>query len=534
MIALALLACLLPVAAFAETIEIEAETGALSGTVVSSAGSGYSATGYVDGFDASGDKVTVTFDVDTSSSFNLVILYRAESYKEQYLLVDGESVGTIQFPATSGFESRDAGGIYLDAGQHTLSIESHWGYMQVDKFELTSVPPHDYTVTQGLIDPQADAATVGLHEYLKSTYGTKVISGQVAYWDELIAIAGHEPRLRAFDFQHYSQGYSYLWDSQVGGHVFGWHDNGVTEEAIAWYESTDGCGIVSFQWHWHSPAGGTISTNTFSTVNTTFSVTEAVNATTAEYDLIIEDIDSIATQLKKLQSAGVPVLWRPLHEAGGGWFWWGAEGAAACLQLWDIMYDRLTNHHGIHNLIWVWSTPEEDWYPGNGKVDIFGYDSYPGDHNYATQKPMFDQLYRICGGEKIVAMTENGPIPDVTAMAEQDAMWAYFASWDALVASQNSHQHIQDVFASPLVVTLDDGSCSATRSERNSLVPASCPAAAPGVDCVRLSSRQEYRIVGLCGRVVEQGRGDRVDLTGLPAGIYLLELQRTALKVRAR
>lgn len=38
-----------------------------------------------------------------------------------------------------------------------------------------------------------------------------------------------------------------------------------------------------------------------------------------DYKLIIRDIDAIATQLKRLQSAGVPILWRPLHEAEGGW-----------------------------------------------------------------------------------------------------------------------------------------------------------------------------------------------------------------------
>lgn len=41
----------------------------------------------------------------------------------------------------------------------------------------------------------------------------------------------------------------------------------------------------------------------------------------ANYTLLIKDIDTIAVQLKKLQDNGVPVLWRPLHEAEGKWFW---------------------------------------------------------------------------------------------------------------------------------------------------------------------------------------------------------------------
>ena len=85
------------------------------------------------------------------------------------------------------------------------------------------------------------------------------------------------------------------------------------------------------------------------------------------------------------------------------------------------MQDRIINYHGIHNLIWVWSSPEEDWYPGNDIVDVFGYDSYPGAYEYGTQKTLFDKLYEITGGAKLIAMTENGPIPDVAKLKEEDA-----------------------------------------------------------------------------------------------------------------
>ena len=145
---------------------------------------------------------------------------------------------------------------------------------------------------------------------------------------------------------------------------------------------------MTFQWHWFSPSGGSLKTSTFYTSNTNFDVSRAVQSGTAEYNAVIIDIDAIATQLKRLKSAGVPVLFRPLHEAGGKWFWWGAKGSDACKKLYYIMRDRIINHHGIDNLLWVWSTPEADWYPGNQHVDILGYDSYPGTHNYDSPKPL--------------------------------------------------------------------------------------------------------------------------------------------------
>jgi len=37
-----------------------------------------------------------------------------------------------------------------------------------------------------------------------------------------------------------------------------------------------------------------------------------------------QQVDTIASYLKQLQDANVPVLWRPYHEMNGDWFWWGA------------------------------------------------------------------------------------------------------------------------------------------------------------------------------------------------------------------
>ncbi|MEN9309860.1 MAG: putative b-mannanase, glycoside hydrolase family 26 protein, partial [Fibrobacterota bacterium] len=184
--------------------------------------------------------------------------------------------------------------------------------------------------------------------------------------------------------------------------------------------------------------------------------TKAIQPGTTENALIIRDIDSIATQLKRLQAAKVPVLWRPLHEAGGAWFWWGAKGATTCKALYDILFERLTNHHGLHNLIWVWSTPESDWYPGNSKVDIIGYDSYPGGFEYGSQKTMFDQLFALVQGKKMVAMSENGPIPDIDACMAEDAKWSYFSTWDNLAATQNTAAHLRDAYSNVSVTTLDE------------------------------------------------------------------------------
>lgn len=85
------------------------------------------------------------------------------------------------------------------------------------------------------------------------------------------------------------------------------------------------------------------------------------DTTNANYTLLIKDIDTIAVQLKKLQDNGVPVLFRPLHEAEGKWFWWGAQGPEPAKKLYKIVFDRLTRVHKLQNLVWVWNSVAKDW-----------------------------------------------------------------------------------------------------------------------------------------------------------------------------
>lgn len=440
---------------------VEAESGTLNGVYTSTAIGGYSGSSYVTGFDNANDQLTITVNVPSTNFYKLVIRYNAPSgYKQQDVLVNGNYLSNLAFPAVGSYTDLSAGSILLNAGNNTVTIKNSWGWTDIDRFRFYTVAPHDYTkVVPSPIDLLATQATKELYTYLKSQYGSKIISGQTTdYYDNVTTLAnGLKPVVRAFDFQNYSPMNPWGWNN---GPAWGAFDDGSTDNAIAWYNSTNKKGIVTFQWHWLSPSGGNLQTSTFYSNQTTFDVSQAVIPNTTQYNEVLRDIDAIAVQLKKLRDANVPVLWRPLHEAGGAWFWWGAKGPAAAKALYDIMYNRITNYHGIHNLIWVWSTPEPDWYPGNSKVDILGYDSYPGAYNYTSQKLIFDQLYDIVNGDKMIALTENGPIPNIDECFAYDAVWSYYMSWADLVATQNSTSHIQTTFAHSNVITLNEVSLS--------------------------------------------------------------------------
>jgi mannan endo-1,4-beta-mannosidase len=229
-----------------------------------------------------------------------------------------------------------------------------------------------------------------------------------------------------------------------------------------------------------------------------------------------------------------------LHEAGGTWFWWGSKGSAVCKALYDILYDRITNYHGIHNLIWTWSSVERDWYPGNSKVDIIGYDSYPGEFNYTVQKTMFDQLYTIVNGEKLIAMTENGPIPDIDKCFTTDAPWSYFMLWGNSISFSNSAEHYDSVFANSKVLTIENsGSCVVTAlNDKQAKESASILYPNPFREAaqIQISKPFEYEIIDLAGNRWEKGKGKGTLEVGrtIPSGVYLIVIKTSSEEKRIR
>lgn len=124
------------------------------------------------------------------------------------------------------------------------------------------------------------------------------------------------------------------------------------------------------------------------------------------------------------------MLFRPLHEASGGWFWWGAAGPDAYKKLYIAIYEKLTNEYGLNNLIWVWNGQDADWYPGDEYVDIIGEDIYPGERVYSSQISAYLNAAQNYSTErKLVYMTENGCVFDPELARRDGAMWGMWCTW---------------------------------------------------------------------------------------------------------
>lgn len=439
--------------------KMEAESGTLSGTQISTQRSGYSGSGFVTGFDAQGDKVTFTVNVD-KGVYDLYIGYASPSGdKFNFVYVNNENLGSVAFPASTSFKETKVGKVYLQEGANTLSIVKDWGYFDVDYLRIEeSMASEIHGFASHLVTPSPTKRSDSLYNALARVYGKVILSGQyggATEFDHIKDISGKTPVIRGFDLIDYSP-------SRVEHGA----TSSETENAIAWNGER---GVVTFSWHWNAPKDlidqpGKEWWRGFYTDATTFDVSKAMNdESSEEYTLILRDIDAIAVQLKKLADANVPVLWRPLHEAEGKWFWWGAKGPEPCKWLWKLLFDRLVNHHALHNLIWVWTstaTPDAlNWYPGDDYVDVVGADIYLPPGSYGSNFITFDNLAAIYQGKKIITLSENGPIPDPEKLFNEEAAWSWFSTWSGNFITDgvsNTDQHIQKLFNHDYVITLDE------------------------------------------------------------------------------
>lgn len=353
--------------------------------------------------------------------------------KENDIYTDGKKVGTFT-SENNIFSDYTVSAVSLTKGDHNIRIIESWGWIELDKITVKTgakISNSTYNVTSSLVNKNSTANTKKLYSFLKDSYGKYVITGQQCdggiNGNEFKAIknlTGDYPALLGLDMMDYTPSRT----------AFGASSSAV-EKAI---EFANKGGIVTFCWHWNAPTEYLNSTANssdgwwggFYTQSSKFDIAKVMNGQDAKGKKLLDrDIKEIAKQLKRLEKAGVPVIWRPLHEASGGWFWWGAKGSDAYKKLWKYLYKELTNTYGCNNLIWVYNGQSADWYPGDEYVDIVGEDIYPGNHVYDPQVSRFKQAINYGSKTKITALTENGCIFDIDSAVSINALWCWFMTW---------------------------------------------------------------------------------------------------------
>ncbi len=418
-------------------MRLQAEDGQLTGVTVSTATTGYTGGGYVTGFDEDNDQVALTVRGLTAGLYNVFIRYRAPSGEKGYDLAVNGARYSGKFAQTKGdaWATHTAGEVELRTGSNTLVIAKGWGYFDIDYVDLVpAAPPRALRKPpKTLVDARATPEARALMARLVNTYGSAMLSGQFEQpdIDYIRQVTRAIPAIYASD----------LIDFSPSRRAFGADPKNMVQKVMAAHKNGH---LITLMWHWNAPNKLINKTYTdakgqkvdaswyrgFYTNATTFDLQSALaNPKGEDYRLLLRDIDAIAIPLAQLARAGAPILWRPLHEAEGTWFWWGAKGPDALKALWRIMFERLTAHHNLHNLIWVFTAGDKaDWYPGDKFVDIVGADLYPSDP-FDPGSEFYDSLRKRFEGRKLLALTEFGGVPDVEKMRRFGVLWSYFVSW---------------------------------------------------------------------------------------------------------
>jgi mannan endo-1,4-beta-mannosidase len=459
---------------------LEAELGDLNSVSVATTPTGFSGTGFVTGFtNSDANNVSISFNLPTAGLYQLTVGYTSQYGPKVANITVNDSKGTVSFVGTTAgadFKTANGGSALLVQGLNTIVIGGNYGYYGIDYVQLTPTtvalpvkPP------KTLVDPLATPTAKALFSYLVDLYGTKVLSGQqddsygrtnsdVAY---VLATTGKEPAIVSMDLYDYSS-------SPVAAYGT---PKDEAERYLTWSKSGNGRGITSLIWHWRAPTdlnNPNDPSGAFYTKNTSFNFAAALADTAGtRYHLLLKDIDLIAVQLKKFQDAGVPILWRPLHETPGTFFWWGNQGPTAFKQLWQLLYTRLTVRHQLHNLIWVYSindVPDAAWYPGDAYVDVASADEYqPTIDPNVNLTSKWDAMKTLVAPRKLVALSESGSLANPDQIRGYATWWSWFCAWQGSYIRNQQVGFLRSLYSDRDIITKDkladwQGQALATKS----------------------------------------------------------------------
>lgn len=282
--------------------------------------------------------------------------------------------------------------------------------------------------SHSLCNPNPSKQAIKVFNYLYEIQGHKTLSATMANVNWNINEAewvykhtGKYPAINGFDYMH-------LYTSPCN-----WIDYTNTTVVENWWKQR---GLVSAAWHWNVPKtqGNTTEYAFYAPgkgqgqAETDFDAGKAIQEGSDEYKILMADLNQIAHCLQLLQKKKIPVLWRPLHEAAGGWFWWGAKGPKVYKALWTLMF-KTFQEKGLNNLIWIWTSEgdDSDWYPGDEYVDIIGRDIY-NQKEVSNLEFEYHRLTKNYPG-KIVILSECGGVPKISEQWNAGAKWTCFMPW---------------------------------------------------------------------------------------------------------
>ena len=468
------------------TYEAEDLAGA---TVVEDAD--YSGGKYAKPADASG--ITFTVKVEETAVYDITtkVLIKQFDWITSKIAVNGVDVGSmLMTPRNCDSSYVMSASAKMKVGENTITVGNQ--AIGVDYITVERHPNPEFNISALPVTSNATESAMKVKTFLRDNFLKKTISGMMIsdqnfnydygnmrlippggctpadsckYSDEEVSWkgqtdiaefykrSGHYPAIGGFDMLFAAGG------RHEEGWFLGYTENNLLMTEDLWKMG----GIPTYTWHWkvgqdtifYTQANGykndgcTDGVTMTGSNNTCFNYTKAfkdstckeIDETSQEYKDIVADVDIVSGYFKQLEEKGIAVLWRPLHEASGGWFWWGVASAECYVQLYRLVFNRMVGTNGLKNLIWVWNINTDPqfgydysalngaWYPGDEYVDIVAVDIYQQLENHNSAANYFNKIVSEVGTKKMIALSENGAIPDIDSIAEDKSYWSYWMTW---------------------------------------------------------------------------------------------------------
>ena len=413
--------------------------------------------------------VRIVFSVDVEAKDKYTIYVAGDGVGGEKVVNCAVNGSKSQF-RMNAYKEVEVGDFIMKAGANEVVITPNWTWFDVDYIRLeNSAGDIEFNVSAVPVDNDATMAAREMYGFLYDNFGRKTISGimvgdmttyngnvlQHADVQAVYKASGQYPALVGFDFMNSTgKNESESWN----------RDYSRASVELA----KDICrrgGIPAFTWHWRDPSR---KTDAFYSSEASVKISSAMNPdgswnrSSALYKYIIQDIHSVADLFLELQDENMACIFRPLHEASGKWFWWGNDGAEHFRQLYRLIYDEMVHVKGVHNVIWVWNADpdDKDWNPGADYYDVVSADIYNEAFDYSSSYSVFDKLKMLTEGRRIVALSENGPIPDIQQQIEDGAMWSWwmpwYQTWNGRFVDKTSADEWKKCMTDPHVITLGD------------------------------------------------------------------------------
>ncbi len=284
-------------------------------------------------------------------------------------------------------------------------------------------------------------------------HGNGIVDGYPEFVEGLFMKTGKYPAFVGVDYE-YVKRYSIQELSQTNAVLLKHWKNG---------------GLVTINWAPYNPW-----TNKDCRDLNSVNLNDLVDPTKTVYKKWHAELDRIAKGLAELRDSGVVVVWRPLQEMNGDWFWWGAAAHPndnePFKKMWRDLFNYFSVEKGLNNLIWEVSIVEpvtlhgiDFYYPGDDVIDIVGTSVYKNQYkntNYQAMLALGKPLAACETGPDHCCM--NGSWDNMTmvnGIKNDSPNTMYFLNWHdwpdhlvAIVSNQNASQLMSDSW----VITRDE------------------------------------------------------------------------------